>query len=132
MSFLKPKAAKSSNKNLGLINSTYTGAAQQGVGAQNVLAGALGVPGADSGAADAGFEQYSSNAGFENVLQKLFSGITGNQAAKGLLRSGSTGQRYLEEGTALNQQYYNNYLQNLLGLGNLGLGAGNLLVGAGS
>lgn len=131
MGFLKKKPPKSDNLNRGLINSIYTGSARTGVGAGNILAGALGVPGGDTAGADAGFANYSKNAGFENVLSRLTSGITGNQAARGLLRSGSTGQRYLEEGTALNQQYYNNYLQNLLGLGNLGLGAGNLLTSAG-
>jgi hypothetical protein len=132
-SFFKPKyKAAPSNVNNDLIKSTYTGAAEQGVGAQNVLAGALGVPGGDSAGAQAGFQQFSDNAGFGNVLEKLVQGITGGQAARGLLRSGSTGTRYLEEGTALNQQYYNNYLQNLTGLSGLGLGAGGLLTSAGS
>jgi len=39
MSFLKPKAAKSSsdNANMGLINSTYGGQLNQGTGATNFL-----------------------------------------------------------------------------------------------
>lgn len=133
MGFLKPKKAKSEsgNKNLSLINGIYTPAAQQGVASNNILAGALGVPGGNAAGANAGFANYSKNAGFENILSKLVRGITGGQAAAGLLRSGSTSSRLLEEGTALNQQYYNNYLQNLLGLSNLGLGAGGLLANAG-
>jgi len=132
MGFLKPKRAKSDNANRSLITGTYTPAMGQGVGATSLLGGALGVAGGDAAGADAGFQRYSKNAGFENVLQRLMQGITGGQAARGLLRSGSTGTRMLEEGTALNQQYYNNYLQNLMGLGNLGLGAGNLVTSAGS
>lgn len=132
MSFLKKKPAKASNVNRQLITDTYSPAMQQGVGATNLIGGALGVEGGDAAGADAGFARYSENAGFGNVLQRLMQGITGNQAAKGLLRSGSTGTRMLEEGTALNQQYYNNYLQNLMGLGNLGLGAGGLVTNAGS
>ena len=132
-SFFKPKyKAAGSNVNNSLIKDTYTGQAQIGTNAAGLLGGALGVPGGDTAGADAGFKQYSDNAGFGNVLQRLTQGITGGQAARGLLRSGSTGTRMLEEGTALNQQYYNNYLQNLLGLGNLGLGAGGLITQAGS
>lgn len=131
MSFLKKKPAKSDNLNRQLITNTYTPAMQQGVGATSLIGGALGVPGGNAAGADAGFARYSDNAGFSNVLQRLTQGITGGQAARGLLRSGSTSTRLLEEGTALNQQYYNNYLQNLLGLGNLGLGAGQLVTSAG-
>lgn len=133
MGFLRKKnVAAPSNVNNSLIKDTFTGAAEQGVGAQGVLAGALGVPGGNSAGADAGFAQFSDRSGFKNVLQDLTQGITGGQAARGLLRSGSTSTRLLEEGTALNQQNYNNYLQNLLGLSNLGLGAGGLLTSAGS
>lgn len=131
MSFLKKKPTKSDNQNLGLINQTFTQPAQQGAGAIGVLGGALGAPGGDTAAADAGFQRFQDQSGFKNVLQALTQGITGGQAARGLLRSGSTSTRLLEEGTKLNQQSFNNYLQNLMGLGNLGLGSGSLLASAG-
>jgi hypothetical protein len=70
--------------------------------------------------------------GFQPALKKLQKGVVGGNAARGLLRSGSTQTRLLEEGTALNQQYGNNYLQQLAGLSGLGLQAGNLVTSAGS
>lgn len=135
MSFLKPKAPKSSqlseNTNNSLLTGIYTPQAQSGVAANNVLAGALGVPGGDTAGATAGFNQYQQNSGFQNVLQRLVSGITGNQAAGGLLRSGSTSNRILQEGTALNQQSYNNWLQQLQGLSGLGLQGGGIIANTG-
>lgn len=132
MSFLKPKAAKSTSENVNnsLIKSTYAPAMSQGVGAGNFLSSLLTGQG-DTGAANAGWEGYQKNAGFENILQKLTRGITGGQAAQGMLRSGSTGSRYLEEGTALNSGMFNNYLQQLFGLSGQGLQAGGLVANAG-
>lgn len=135
MSFLKPKAPKSSqlseNTNNSLLTGIYTPQAQQGVAANNIIGGALGVPGGDTAGATAGFDQYQQNSGFQNVLQRLVSGITGNQAAGGLLRSGSTSGRILQEGTALNQQSYNNWLQQLQGLSGLGLQGGGIIANTG-
>lgn len=133
MSFLKPKAATSSSENLnrGLITDTYSPAMTQGLGAQNVLASALGVPGSDPGAASAGFDAYRSASGFDNILDRAMRGITGGQAAGGLLRSGSTGNAYLTRANELTQQSYGNYLQNLAGLSSLGLNAGGLVANAG-
>ena len=131
MSFLKPKAAKSENLNRELINSTYSGAMGQGVGAQNVLAGALGVPGADPAAAQAGFQQFQQTSGFDNVLDRAMRGVIGGQASAGLLRSGSTGNALLTRANQLQQESYGNYLQNLAGLSSLGLNAGGLVANAG-
>ena len=133
VSFLKPKAATSSseNTNRDLINSTYGGAMGQGVGAQNVLAGALGVPGSDASAAQAGFQQFQDASGFDNVLDRAMRGVVGGQAAGGLLRSGSTGNALLTRSNELQQQSYGNYLQNLAGLSSLGLNAGGLVANAG-
>lgn len=133
MSFLKPKPATSTSENLnrGLITDTYTPQAQSGVAANSTLAGALGVPGGDAAGATAGFNQYQANSGFQNVLQSLVKGMTGGAAAGGLLRSGPTARGILREGTALNQQSYNNYLQQLQGLSGLGLQGGGLISNAG-
>jgi hypothetical protein len=133
MSFLKPKAATSSSENVnrGLITSTYSPAMTQGLGAQGVLAGALGVPGSDPSAATAGFDAYRTASGFDNILERAMRGVTGGQAAGGLLRSGSTGNAYLTRANELTQQSYGNYLQNLTGLSSLGLNAGNLVANAG-
>lgn len=126
-----PAQSQSSNVNNNLLTGIYTNPAQQGVSAQSVLAGGLGVPGGDAAGATAGFEQYQKNSGFQNVLQSLAKGMTGTAAAGGLLRSGPTARAILREGTNLNQQSYNNYLQNLYGLSGLGLQSGGIMANAG-
>jgi hypothetical protein len=150
MSFLKPKAAKSSSENVNnsLITGTYGGQMQQGVGATNFLAQLLGVsPGGVAGTADrigqganqiataggaqAGYDGYLKNAGYENALRNISRGVVGGGAASGLLRSGSTAQGLLTKGTELNQGMFNNYLSQLAGLGGMGLQAGGLVANTG-
>lgn len=132
MSFLKPKAAKSTseNTNAGLITSQYGGTMNQGTGATNILGSLLTGQG-DTGAATAGWDQYKQNAGYSNILRDLSRGITGQGAASGLLRSGSTANALITKGTELNSGMFNNYLGQLLGLGNLGLQAGGLVANVG-
>lgn len=148
MSFLKPKAAKSDNANMGLINRTYGGQMGQGTGATNFLAQLLGVsPGAVSsgantvgnaanviagaGGAQAGYNDYLQNAGFAPAMRQMSQATTGQGAASGLLRSGTTANRLQTRGTELNSQMFNNYLQQLSGLSGLGLQAGGLVANAG-
>jgi len=150
MSFLKPKPATSSseNTNNGLITSTYGGQMGQGTGATNFLSQLLGVsPGgvasgaaqigqganaiADAGGAQAGYQNYLQNAGYAPAMRQLAQGVTGQGAAAGLLNSGATTKALQSRGAELNQQYFNNYLQQLSGLSGLGLQAGGLVANAG-
>jgi hypothetical protein len=154
MSFLKPKAAKSTqsstsssesgNLNNGLITSTFTPAMQAGSEGVNFLGQMLGIhPStlnavgnganavAEAGGAPAGYQNYLQMAGYAPALRQLSQGITGQGAASGLLRSGSTTNALLTRGADLNSQYFNNYLQNLTNYANLGLNAGNLVSNAG-
>lgn len=133
MSFLKPKAQKSSslseNVNNDLLTGIYAPQAQTGVGATNFLAQLLGVsPGTEG---QAGFDAYKANAGYAPALQAMQRGVIGGQAAQGLLRSGSTNNALLRKGAELDQQYYNNYLQNLSGLSGLGLQGGGIIANTG-
>lgn len=150
MSFLKPKPATSSsvNTNNDLIKSTYGGQMGQGTGATNFLSSLLGVsPGgisgvangignaanglAEAGGAQAGYNNYLQNAGFAPAMRQLSQGITGQGAASGLLNSGATASALQKQGTELNSQFFNNYLQQLSGLSGLGLQAGGLVANAG-
>jgi hypothetical protein len=150
MSFLKPKQAKSTsdNANRDLINSTYGGQMGQGTGATNFLAQLLGVAPsgvaraantigtaansiAEGGGAQAGYRNYLQQAGFQPAMTQLSKGITGQGAASGLLRSGSTAKRLQSSGAELNQSFFNNYLQQLGQLSGLGLQAGGLVANAG-
>lgn len=150
MSFLQPKPATSSSGNVNndLITSTYGGQMGAGTGATNFLAQLLGVsPGsvsstansigtaangiAEAGGAQAGYNNYLQNAGYAPAMRELSRNITGQGAAAGLLQSGATAKALQTRGTELNQQFFNNYLQQLSGLSGLGLQAGGLVANTG-
>lgn len=134
MSFLKPKAAKSTsvseNVNNPLITSTYGGMMGQGTGANNFLSSLLTGTG-DTGAANAGLQGYYANAGYAPAMRQLSQQVTGQGAASGLLRSGATAKALQTRGAELNQGFFNNYLQQLAGLSGLGLQAGGLVANTG-
>lgn len=145
MSFLKPKPAKSSseNTNKDLITNTYAPSLSQGTGAQNFLSQLLGITpgqvgtGANAvgtvagGGAEQGYNNYLQNAGYAPAMRQLAQGVTGQGAAAGILNSGSTAKALQTRGTELNQQFFNNYLQQLAGQVGLGLQAGNLVANVG-
>ena len=126
------KPSGSSNQAFDQLQSTYTPQTQTGVQSNNYMAGLLGVPGGDTAGADAGFQSYLDKAGYAPALQRLQSGITQGAASKGLLNSGSTQKALVKYGSDLNQQYYNNYFQNLNTLNQRGLDAGQTIGSAGS
>ena len=132
MSFLKPKPAKSSSSNLnnGLLTSTYSPVMQSGVGATNYLSSLLTGSG-DVGAAKQGYQNYLQMAGYQPAMTELSRDITGQGAASGLLNSGSTAEALQTRGAQLNNQFYNNYLQQLSGLSGLGLQSGQIVANAG-
>lgn len=146
MSFLKPKAPKSTSENVNnsLITSTYGGQMNTGVAANNYLAQLLGIPGstvnavgnaangvAAAGGAPAGYTNYLQMAGYAPAMRQLAQGVTGQGAASGLLNSGSTAKALQTRGAELNQGFFNNYLQQIAGLSGLGLQAGGLVANTG-
>lgn len=134
MSFLKPKAAKSTssseNVNNDLIKSTYGGMMGSGVTGNNYLTSLLTGTG-DTAAANAGYNNYLQQAGYAPAMRQLSQQITGQGAASGLLNSGATAKALQTRGAELNQGFYNNYLQQLAGLSGLGLQAGGLVANTG-
>jgi len=129
MSFLKPKAAKSSSENVNndLITSTYGGQMGYGTGATSNMASLLGVGGDPM----EGYNNYLQMAGYAPAMTQLSRQITGQGAASGLLRSGATAGALQKRGAELNNQFFNNYLQQLAGLSGLGLQAGGLVANTG-
>lgn len=79
-----------------------------------------------------GFDTFKRNTGFNAAAEQGSRGITGNAAASGLLRSGSTARSLQNYGNQMQNQYYNNYLDRLFQQANLGFQAGNLVSGAGN
>ena len=121
----------SSNQAYGQLSEAFSpvlGSTQTGT---NALMALLGL-GGDSGAASNAMNNYMDSAGYNFMLDSGSRAITGNKAAAGLLRSGSTGKALTNFGQQLGSQYFNNYLDRILEVANLGLGAGQLLAGAGN
>ncbi|MBU6231604.1 hypothetical protein KGP36_02955 [Patescibacteria group bacterium] len=79
-----------------------------------------------------GLNNYENSAGYQNTMKLGSQAITGNAAASGLLNSGSTLKALSNYGQTTAQQYYNNYLQNQMGLAGLGLQSAGILGSAGS
>lgn len=86
----------------------------------------------DTGAANAGYNNYLQMAGYAPAMRQMTQDITGQGAARGLLNSGSTVRRLQRSGAELNQGFFNNYLQQLGGLSGQGLQAGGLIANTGS
>lgn len=78
-----------------------------------------------------GFDDYLKQSGFDFALGEGFKGITGAGAAKGLLRSGSTSKSLATYADGMKRRAYDNYLNAESNLGQLGIGVGGLLAGAG-
>lgn len=78
-----------------------------------------------------GFNAFKNATGYDAAAEAGSRGITGNAAAGGLLRSGSTGKALASFGANLNQQFAGNYMDRLMGLTQTGLQAGGVLANAG-
>jgi hypothetical protein len=78
-----------------------------------------------------GFDAFKKKAGFDFQLGQGLRGITGGAAAGGLLRSGGTGQAFVDYGNKLGSTMYGNYLDRLKDLSGTGLQAAGILAGAG-
>lgn len=106
---------------------------QSGLNAQANYNALIGLPSAvPQGQAQAGFNNYLTNFGFQHELDQGSQAVIGNQASRRLLGSGSTLKALQTYGLGLRNQYAGNYL-NLLGNQQAaGLGAATSLAGAGS
>lgn len=114
----------STNTNRDLINSTFGGAAGATGTSVNALQALLG--------GDAsGFRSFTDAIDLSGQAEYGSRGITGNAAARGLLRSGSTGRALVDYEQQLENQAADSYMNRLLGVGQLGLGAGGLIAQAG-
>ncbi len=144
MGFLFGKSAKSSNSstqqsqssslsenvNNDMLKGAYGGTIGEGTGATNYLSALLTGHG-DTAGANAGYQNYLQTAGYAPAMRQLSQGVTGQGASAGILNSGSTAKALQSRGAELNNNFYNNYLQQLNALGNQGLQAGGILAGTG-
>lgn len=132
MSFLfggSKEQTKSYNKAYDTINNATSGALPFITQGGNALSAMLGLGG--SAEQQAGFDRWKDSAGYQFMMDSGSKAITGNQASRGLLNSGSTLKALNKFGQGVGAQYQKDYMSQLLGLSNLGLGAGGLLANAG-
>jgi len=96
----------------------------------NAIADLLGLNGA--GASDAGFQKFKDSSGYNFIQGEGLKGITSNNAAKGLLGSGSALKGITNYTTGLASNFLDSYLKNLQGLSSTGLQSAQILSSAGN
>lgn len=84
------------------------------------------------GGDSSGLNSFMRATGYDPAAEGVSRGITGNAAAGGLLRSGSTARGLYTAGNELKSQFAGNYMQQLLGLAGLGNNAASAITGAGN
>jgi len=117
-------SASSGNQAYDLIKGAYSPAMRYTTDAGSAVSRFLG---GDT----SGFDAYKDATGFDWGAEQGSRGITGNAAARGLLNSGSTQKALVRYGNDYQNQFAKDYISQYLGLGQLGLGAGNLITNAG-
>lgn len=129
-------ATNAANQNNALEKSIYNSNTanlnpflQTGTAANTAQADFLGVNGAQP--QSTAFNNYLGSTGYQFTTNQGIAAITGNQAASGLLKSGSTLKALDTFGQGNAQTYTQNYLNNLGALSSTGLNAGAAIAGVG-
>jgi hypothetical protein len=122
-------SSSSSNQAYPWLQQTYAPQAQTGLDATSALKNLLGLSGPSQ--FDDQFNDYKDSSGYNFMFDQGSKAITGNNATKGLLNSGSTLKALNMFGQNTASTYFNQYLDRLLGLSGLGNQAGSLISGAG-
>ena len=120
----KPSSQESKNVNNDMIKSAYggsMGATGQATGLMSALLG-----GDSSGA-----ENYANSGGMKFLMDNMAKGVTSTKAAQGLLNSGSYGTALQDRASGIASTYLDQYMNHVNQLGELGLGAGKIVSGAG-
>lgn len=116
--------SNSNNQAFGQLNQTFSPLTQQ---AGQGMADLSSFMGGDT----SGFNKFKDATGFNFAAEQGSRGVTGNAAARGMLRSGATGKGLVEYGNNIQNQFANNYMDRLFAKSGIGLQAGNLIAGAG-
>lgn len=112
------------------IQSQFNPVAGRAATGTNAMANLLGL-GTNPAAQQQAFKNFRDSTGYNFQVSEGEKAITGNQALKGLLNSGSTMKALTGYRQNLANSSFNDYLQNIQGLTNSGLQAGALISGAG-
>lgn len=117
------------NQNYGGSVSNLGSTAAQTGNASSAISALLGNGG--TAAQQAGFNNFKNSSGYNFDLQQGENAITGSAASKGLLNSGSTLKALSNYGQNTANNFLQQYIQNQMGLGGLGVQANNSINGAG-
>lgn len=120
---------QSGNYNNELIKNSLSPAMGYVTSGGNAMQALLGLGG--DGAQAAAQANFRNTPGYQFALQGGSDAINSNAAARGTFQSGATGKALAKYGSGLADQTYQNYMQNLLGLTNVGNQAANTIAGAG-
>lgn len=122
--------SSSSNQAYPYLQSALSGTVSNGTGASNQLANMLGLNGGD--AQNQGFDNFRNSTGYQFGMDQGMQAITGSQAAKGLVNSGSTLKALNAFGHSQADQAYGGYMNQLQGLLGSGLKGADVISGAGN
>ncbi len=78
-----------------------------------------------------GAQAFANSGGMKFLQDETNKQVTSNQAAKGLLKSGSTLTALQDRGHGLASTYLKDYMGSLFDFSKLGMGAANTMTGAG-
>lgn len=124
------KKASSQNVNNNLLTGQLGGSAGFVPQAGNAVLNLLGA-GGDPAAQTAALNNFKDSSGFNFIRDQGIEAIKGGTASQGLFNSGATGEALSRFGTDLASTTLNDFIKNLLGAGNLGLGAAGVLAETG-
>lgn len=113
------------------IQQAYQPTVATGNSAFSSLGALLGL-GGNKEQADSAYNNYLGSTDYSRTLRTGTQAITNNGAVNGLLGSGKTLKALNSYGQETAQKYFGDYLSRLLGLGNAGLNAGQLIMSAGN
>jgi hypothetical protein len=111
-----------------IANSPLQGVAAGGGRAYDAQLDALGVNGADGNSrAGTAFQTFADSAGYGSALKGGNEALTASMSAAGMRNSGAALKGAVRFGQGLGAQYFNNYIQNLMGTSQQGISAGSSL-----
>ena len=126
MGFNKSKSSSTqSNQGFGYLKDQLGSTIGQAGHASNALSALLGGD-------NSGLSGFQKATGFGQQMNYGLQGVSNAGAAGGLLNSGSTSKGLAGFGQMLQNQSAQSYIQNLLGLGGMGLNAAGVLGSAGN
>lgn len=120
----------SNNRAYDYLQGALGGQVSQGTGASTQMANMLGLNGVQG--QNQGFDNWRNSTGYQFGLNQGTQAITGNNAAAGLLNSGSAAKALQSFGQDYANTQYGNYMNQLSGLAGQGLSAANTIGGAGN